>query len=63
MKAYSRTFTEVRLKTKELQLKKQIFEKCNQEQRKVNIRKAVMKRPRDPVTMACYGEGSGNQAR
>lgn len=22
-----------------------------------------MKRPGDPVTMACYGEGSGSQAR
>lgn len=31
-------------------------------QRKVNTRKAVMKRPGSPVTMACYGEGSGNQA-
>lgn len=41
----------------------EIFGKCDQEQRKVNTRKVVMKRLGDFVIMVCYGEGFGSQVR
>lgn len=65
MKAYLELLMEVRLKTKSTSVEVNInIQKMQLEAEKSKYKESSDETTRgDPVTMACYGEGSGSQAR